>query len=98
MIDQVTLFLENKKGRLASALSVLAKAEINLYTLTIAETNDYGIVRMIVDQPDRAVEALKESKFQAHLTPVVIVKIENKVGATIDLLNALENHNINIEY
>ena len=98
MIDQVTLFLENRKGRLAKALNVIADADINLYSFTVAETDDYGIARIIVNKPEAAVEVLRESNHRAHLTPMIVVKIENKVGASVNLLDALEANNINIEY
>ena len=65
MIDQLTVFLENSEGRLAALCRVLADAKVNMYALTIADTTDYGIVRIICDDPEKAVNALSEQDYRA---------------------------------
>ena len=98
MIEQVTVFLENAKGRLAALTRVLANAHVNMEALTIAETSDYGLVRIICDKPAQAVAALEEAGFRAITTKVIAVAVPNKPGGLADLLETLDTLNLNIEY
>ncbi|MDR2109485.1 MAG: ACT domain-containing protein [Coriobacteriales bacterium] len=98
MIDQVTVFLENSKGRLAALTRVLGDAEISMHTLTIAETTDYGVVRIITDSPARAAETLDAAGYRAKITPVVAIRVPDEAGGLASLLEAFDEAGINVEY
>ena len=98
MIDQLTVFLENSEGRLAALCRVLAEAQVNMYALTIADTTDYGIVRIICDDPEKAVNALSEQDYRAVVTKVAAIGVPNEPGGLAKLLDLLDELDINIEY
>ena len=98
MIDQITVFLENSEGRLAALCRAMANAKINMYALTIADTSDYGLVRIICDDPERAYQVLKDANFQANITKVSAIEVPNVPGGLADLLDILDAADINIEY
>lgn len=98
MISQITVFLENEKGRLSAMCGVLAEAGVDMQALTIAETAEYGLVRLIVNDPDAALAALKEADYRAISTKVVAVRLENKPGSLAALLAKLDEMAVNIEY
>lgn len=98
MISQLTVFLTNEKGRLAAATRTLANANINMKALFIADTADFGILRIFCDTPDVAVEALTAAGFRATLTPVIAVQVADKPGTLADLLSFCEGASMNIEY
>ncbi|MBR3235077.1 MAG: ACT domain-containing protein [Atopobiaceae bacterium] len=98
MIMQLTVFLENSEGRLAALCRTLADANINMSALTIAETSDYGIVRIICDNVFHAVDVLEESGFRATKTKVLAVEVPDRPGALAELLEALGSTGVNIEY
>ena len=98
MIDQVTVFLENQKGRLSALTRALANANVNMIALTIAETSDYGLVRIVCDSPKKAVEALKAADMRALVTKVLAVAVPNRPGGLADLLETFEALDLNIEY
>lgn len=97
-VTQVSLFLENKPGHLQSALKVLADEKINILTLTIAEVSDFGIVRMIVNNPDRAVHALKENRFTCSTTDVLAIELTDEAGSLLAALDTFSKRQLNIEY
>ena len=97
-LNQVSVFLENSEGRLGSALIALKNEGIDIKALSLADTNDYGMLRMIVNNPEGALSALKTSGFSAHLTKVIAVKLANRVGALADLLKVISGEGFNIEY
>ncbi len=98
MIMQLTVFLENTEGRLAALCRTLADANINMSALTIAETSDYGIVRIICNDVFRAVDVLEDAGFRATKTKVLAVEVPDRPGALAELLEALGSTNVNIEY
>ncbi|MDR3052583.1 MAG: hypothetical protein LBU48_01820 [Coriobacteriales bacterium] len=98
MIDQVTVFLENETGRLASLCRTLGEAGISMQALTIADTADYGVVRIIADNPQKALETLQNAGFRASLTPVFAVSIPDHAGGLARLLDAFDAAAINLEY
>lgn len=98
MIMQLTVFLENSEGRLAALCRTLADANINMSALTIAETSDYGIVRIICDNVFHAVDVLEEAGFRATKTKVLAVEVPDRPGALAELLEALDSTDVNIEY
>lgn len=98
MVNQLTVFLGNEEGRLAAATRILANAGINMHALNIAETADYGILRIICDTPEAAKAALREAGYQASLTPVIAVSVANEVGALANLLEKFDQLHANIDY
>ena len=97
-VNQVSVFLENKPGTLVKLTSVLAKNKINIRALSLADTNDFGIVRMLVDDVYEATNVLKEENFVAKFTPVLIYKISDETGSLDKLLKNFSESEINIEY
>lgn len=97
-IKQISVFLENKKGRLYEALSVLAEAGINIRALSIADTSDFGILRMIVNNPEKAKEALENAGFTTKITNVLAVGVKDKPGGLAEVLKILYEGDINVEY
>jgi len=95
---QISVFLENTLGRLESLCKTLADAGVNLETLTITESAQNGIVRMIVSDPDAAVSALKAQGFTPKRVEVLAVEVDDKPGALLALLRKMKNAGVNVEY
>ncbi len=98
MIQQITVFLENEEGRLSAMTRVLAEAGINMKALTIAETTEYGLVRIVADKPEAAVEALRAADYRAITTEVLAVSLGDEPGTLAALLEKLDELGTNIEY
>lgn len=98
MIDQLTVFLGNKKGRLTALCRALGDAGIQMHALTLADTSDYGIVRIICDNPQGAIQALTEARFSASLAKVVAVEVPHVPGGLADVFAAIDDADVNIEY
>lgn len=97
-INQLSVFIENRTGRLEDVLEAIKEAGINIISLSLADSSDYGLLRMIVSEPEKAKEALKAKEFTAMLTPVLAVKLSHQVGQLQVLLDAICRAGINIEY
>ncbi len=97
-IKQISVFLENRAGMLNAMTAVLANAGIDLRALSLAETKDFGIVRMIVDDVYETATVLKDNNYIASMTPVVAVMIPDVVGGLNKVLSALTSEGINVEY
>jgi hypothetical protein len=97
-VKQISIFLENKSGRLAEVTKVLGEGKINIRALSIADTSDFGILRLIVDTPGEAFKLLKEHDFTVSQTDVIAVEVSDNPGGLAAALAALEGNNINIEY
>ncbi len=97
-VEQISIFLENKVGRLAEITSALTKAKINIKALSLADTSEFGIVRLIVDQHEVAKAALKEYGFTVSSTDVVAVEVSHTPGGLNSVLHLLGDNGINIEY
>ena len=97
-IKQISVFLENRPGMLDAMTVVLAEAGIDLRALSLAETKDFGIVRMIVDDVYETANVLKNNGYIASMTPVVAVMIPDEVGGLSRVLAALTGAGINVEY
>ncbi|RDV84325.1 ACT domain-containing protein [Ammonifex thiophilus] len=97
-VKQISVFLENKSGRLAAVARLLASRGINIRALSIADTSDFGILRLIVDRPEEAYRALKEEGFTVSLTDVLAVAVPDRPGGLAPALEALSEANLNIEY
>lgn len=98
MIEQISVFLENKSGRLVHVVKLLGEANINIRGLSIAETSDFGILRLIVDQPDKALAWLKENDILAKVTAVIAMAVPDHPGGLAAVLAHLEQAGLNIEY
>lgn len=98
IIKQISVFLEDKSGSLTDLTKILSEHKINITALSIAESTDYGIVRMVVGQPDVAVKILKQKGFSVNLTDVVCMQIPNTPGGLHHALQILSDSNINIDY
>ena len=97
-IKQLTVFVQNKKGTVVSVTDILAKNDINIRALSIAETEEFGILRLIVDNETAATKILEENGYLIKTIDVVGVKIGDKPGALTAALNVLDKANINVEY
>ena len=98
IIKQLSVFLEDKSGSLTDLTQILTENNINISALSMAESTDYGIVRMVVGQPDLAIKVLKQKGFLVNLTNVVCMQIPNKPGGLHQALQILSDNNINIDY
>jgi hypothetical protein len=98
MIDQLSVFLENKAGRLAELCRTLGDAGINMHALMVADTSDFGVVRIICDTPRDAEALLGERGFGASIARVVAVEIPDSPGGLADVLEALDAAGSNVEY
>jgi hypothetical protein len=97
-VSQLSIFLENKPGHLQNALKILSDDKINIKTLTIAEASDFGIVRMIVNDIDKAVKSLRENHITCSVTDVLAIEIDDKPGSLLSALNTFSRKKLNIEY
>lgn len=97
-VEQISVFLENKPGTLQQATRVLKDANINIRTLSVAETADFGILRLIVNDVEKANKVLKENGFQVSKTPVVAVEVPDKPGGLHSVMEAVSKEGINVEY
>lgn len=96
--EQISIFLENKSGRLAEVTGILARAGVNIRALSLADTSDFGVLRIIVDNNETAKEALKESGFTVGKTNVVAVEVPDQPGGLHNILTLLGEGGINVEY
>jgi hypothetical protein len=98
IIKQLSIFLENKTGRLNEVTQLLGNAGINMSAFSVADTSEFGILRVIVTDPDKALVILKEADFSVRLTDVVCLHSPNVPGALARALNILSAKNVFIEY
>ena len=98
MLKQITVFLENKPGRLEEVTGCLAESNINLHALSIADTTDFGILRMIVSDPEKALDVLRKKEFVVRTADVVPVAMEHSPGSLHKVLKELKKLDISIEY
>lgn len=97
-IKQISLFLENKAGRLVRVTEILAQHQINIRALSLADTSDFGILRLIVNDPETAYQVLKAAGFAVSITEVLAVEIDDTPGGLNAALTALQEAGLNIEY
>ena len=98
IIKQISVFVENKLGRLAEIAEVMAKNDVDIHALSISDTTNFGILRAIVDKPEKAENALKEAGFTVSITSVLSVAIDDTPGGLAGCLRLLADHNIPVEY
>ncbi len=97
-VQQISVFIENRAGKLAQATSALGKAEVNIRALSLAETSDFGILRLIVDRTDLAKKVLAEEGFAVDKTDVVAVQVPDRPMGLAHILNILDKAQITVEY
>jgi hypothetical protein len=97
-VEQISVFLENKAGRLCEVTRILAESGINIRALSLADTSDFGILRLIVNDNDKAREVLKERGFTVGKTEVVAVEVDDRPGGLHRILDILFRSNVNVEY
>ncbi len=95
---QLSVFIENRQGRLGEVLDVLKRNKINIISLSLADTTEYGLLRLIVNDPASGREKLSAEGFSTMLTDVLVIKIEHKAGSLQELLKILSEKQINVEY
>jgi len=97
-LKQISVFLENKKGRLKKAINVLSQANINIRALAIADTSEFGILRLIVPDPEQAKQVLEENKFVVKVNEVIGVEVADEPGGLDSILGLLHDADLNVEY
>jgi hypothetical protein len=97
-VEQISIFLENKSGRLAEVTSVLSEAGINIRALYLADTADFGILRLIVNDIEKALQVLKNCGFTVVKSGVVAIEIPDRPGGLSKILNTIKDEGINVEY
>jgi hypothetical protein len=97
-LQQISVFLENRSGRLAEITGVLAKNSVNIRALSLADTADFGILRLIVDRPDVGLRVLKEHVFTVGVTEMVALELPDRPGGLWGILTTLEAAGLNVEY
>ena len=98
MVKQIAVFLENKEGRASTCCRVLKDAQVNLLALSIADTKDFGILRLLTSDNQKALSALKSAGFLCSEVELVGLEVPDKAGALSDLLISLGENNVNVEY
>ncbi len=97
-LKQLSVFLENKPSQLLNLADILRKNDINMRALSLSETTDFGIARLVVNNPDKAAKVLKEANYVASLTPVLAIELTDEAGGLYNVLHLLGSANINLEY
>ena len=97
-IQQISVFLENKTGRLADVTRLIADAKVNIRAISIADTADFGILRLIVDKPADAAEALARGGFTTRMTDVLAIEIPDQPGSLARVMEVFKETKVNIEY
>jgi len=95
---QLSVFIENRQGRLGEVLNELKKNKVNILSLSLADTTEYGLLRLIVNNPEIGKEKLSESGFSTMLTNVLVLKITHEAGSLQEILGVLAEKDVNIEY
>ena len=98
MVKQLSVFLENREGRIKDVLEILATNDINIVATSLADTSEYGMLRMIVSDPEKAQRVLKEKSVSAMLTDVICIRVPHAVGSLYKAMKALEDAKVNVEY
>ena len=98
VIKQLSVFIENREGRLEKVTETLAKQRINIVSLSLADTTEYGVLRLIVSDPMKGKQVLKEAEFSAMLTDVIAIKLPPQVGKLQGVLNTIVAADLSIEY
>ncbi len=97
-VNQVSVFIENRQGRLGEVLQVLKDNDVNILSISLADTTEYGLLRLIVNKPEHAKDVLLGAGFSSMLTEVLIIKVPHVAGSLQRILSAIAKANVSIEY
>ena len=97
-VKQLSVFIENRKGRLGEVLAVLKEHHVNILSMCVADTTEYGLLRLIVNAPERGRDMLSAAGFSAMLTEVLIIKIPHRAGSLQQILSLIAERDVNVEY
>ncbi len=97
-VEQISIFIENKSGRLAEVTGILGEAGVNIRALSLADTSDFGILRLIIKDPEKALQVLRKHNFTVSKTDVIGVEVPDKPGGLSSILKILDKNNVNVEY
>src|SRR5512139_4240039 len=97
-VEQISIFLENKSGRLAEVTNILSRAGVNIRALSLADTADFGILRLIVNQTEKAKQVLKDNGFTVGKTEVIALEVPDKPGGLAHILSVMTEEGVNVEY
>ena len=95
---QLSVFIENREGRLGEVLRVIKENHVNILSLSLADTTEYGLLRVLVNKPEEAKDALIANGFSSTITDVLVIKIPHVAGSLQKILEVIANKNVNIEY
>ena len=97
-VEQVSIFLQNKEGSLHEVLEILKKGNMNLKALSLADASDFGILRIVVDNPDKGIKLLKDNGFLVKPTDIIAIEMDDTPGALANILGIIKKDKINLEY
>ena len=97
-VNQVSVFIENRQGRLGEVLQVLKDNDVNILSISLADTTEYGLLRLIVNKPEHAKNVLLAAGFSSMLTEVLIIKVPHVAGSLQNILSSIAKANVSIEY
>ena len=97
-IKQLSIFLQNRMGSLSKPLEVLTVADVNIRAMCMADTSEFGILRLVVDDPDKGKEALEQNNFLVKITEIIGVEMHDAPGGLTSVLNVIKDNNIDLEY
>jgi hypothetical protein len=97
-VEQISVFIENKAGKLAELTRLIGDAGVNIRALSLADTSDFGILRLIVSDVKKAMATLKEAGYTVSMTDVVVIEVPDRPGGLADVLDSLQQAGINVEY
>lgn len=98
MTKQISVFIENRKGRLGEILDVLKEAGVNILSLSLSDTAEYGLLRIIADKPKDGKDALSQAGFSSMLTDVFIINVSHTPGSLQNILRVISDEELNVEY
>ncbi|MCF0226569.1 MAG: acetolactate synthase [Methanobrevibacter sp.] len=97
-VEQLSIFLQNKEGSLHDVLEILKKGNLNLKALSLADASDFGILRIVVDNPDKGIKLLKDNGFLVKPTDIIAIEMDDTPGALANILGIIKKDKINLEY
>ncbi len=97
-VKQLSVFVENRKGRLSEVLGVLREKGINIFSMSLADTTEYGLLRLIVSQPEAGRESLLAAGFSSMVSEVFIIRIPHRIGSLQEIIEVVSANNVSIEY
>jgi len=97
-VEQISVFVQNRSGQLGDVTAVLRDADVNIRAMALADTTDFGVLRLMVDDTEKAADSLRSAGFTVGTTPVLAVEVDDRPGGLAAVLEMLAGHSINVEY